>query len=182
MYHGLCMRRGARQLGCLALRGGAWSGGDVVSGCSPAASASQACSSVTSVRGGGSREGPGGLRWALTVTLHGFCFRDKRPSPEAAAEPREGDPSPSLAGCPEPPSSPFAPYGQRDQPEPCRHPARCPGPRGAGPGHHALLPLRVPPPAPPAGIQPTARESPAPPLATSAGSSCGYSRSEDDGL
>lgn len=71
-----------------------------------------------------------------------FCRRDKRPGPETAAEPRQGNPSPSRGGSLEPPSTPAAPHGQRDQPGLGHRPAvRCPGPRGARPGRHALLPL-----------------------------------------
>ena len=88
-----------------------------------------------------------------------FCRRDKRPSPETAAEPRQGNPSPGRGGSLEPASAPAAPHGQRDQPELGHRPAtRCPGPRGARPGRHVLLRLQVAPPAPPAGLQPAARE------------------------
>lgn len=92
-----------------------------------------------------------------------FCRRDKRPGPETAAEPRQGNHSPGRGGHLEPPSTPPAPHGQRDQPGLGHCPAvHCPGPRGARPGRHALLPLRVAPPAAPAGLQPAARERPSP--------------------
>lgn len=44
--------------------------------------------------------------------LCGFCFRHQRPGPEAAAEPRQGDPDPGPGGLTEPPSTPAAPHGQ----------------------------------------------------------------------